>query len=231
MKIFFALSMYRNIAHPECVKSLERTLRLLEERGHASVIGICAGSCYIQVARNRLVRDFMQSGADVLFFIDDDVSWEAKDAVTMAESSDMIVAGIYPLKKPFEDYPVVIQVDGNQRAVVRKDGAIAAFGVPAGMLSIKREVIEKLIAAHPERRYYDVIDGEKIDGFYDLFPQGVYGERWVGEDFAFCQLWRDLGGEMWVFPNMTMGHHMGDKSWFGNYHEFLLRQPGGSKAA
>lgn len=231
MKVFLALTMYRGTAHSECVKSLDATMRLLEDRGHQAILGICAGCCYIQAGRNRLVRDFMQTDADVLFFVDDDVSWNPLDALRMIESGDAVVAGIYPQKKAFEDYPVVIRVDANARAIVREDGAIAAFAVPAGMLAIRREVIEKLSAAHPEKRYYDVIDGERIDGFYDLFPQGVYGERWVGEDFAFCQLWRELGGEMWVLPNMTLGHHAGDKTWTGNYHEFLLRQPGGSKAA
>ena len=126
---------------------------------------------------------------------------------------------------------MVILTGSDQRALVNGDGTIQAFGVPAGLVVIRREVIEKLIASHPEKRYWDLIEGKRVDGFYDLFPQGVYDGRWWGEDFAFCRLWTNLGGKIAVLPNMTLGHHAGDKSWTGNYHEFLLRQPGGSKAA
>lgn len=204
------------------------TLELLAQRGHEAILGTCSGCCYVQFARNRLVWDFLKTDADVLFFIDDDVSWNAEDALKLIESDDPVVAGVYRMKKDAEEYPVVIFTDGEDRAIVRKDGAIAAWGVPAGMLRIKREVIEKLIAAHPEKHYYDVIDGKQEDGLFDLFPQGVYGSRWVGEDYAFCQMWRELDGQIWVLPNMTLGHHAGNDAWIGNYHEFLLQQPGGS---
>ena len=222
--------MYRGVAHPACVQSLEATLALVVERGHEAVIGTCAGCCYIQFARNRLVRDFLKTDADVIFFIDDDVSWNAEDALRLIESPEQVIAGIYPLKNDVESYPVVVWTDAEHRAIVR-DGLIVARAVPAGMLRIQRVVIEKLIAAHPEKAYYDLVNEVREDGYYDLFPQGVYGDRWVGEDYAFCRLWTDIGGHIGVLPNMTLGHHSGSNVWVGNYHEFLLRQPGGSKAA
>jgi hypothetical protein len=230
MKIFFAIPMYRGVAHPACVQSLEATLALVAERGHESTIGTCAGCCYIQFARNRLVRDFLKTDADVLFFIDDDVSWNADDALRLIESQEPVVAGVYRLKNDVESYPVVVCTDEQHRAVTR-DGTISAKAVPAGMLRIHRSVIERLVSAYPEKSYYDLVDGVREDGYCDLFPQGVYGDRWVGEDYAFCRLWTDLGGYIGVLPNMTLGHHSGERKWVGNYHEFLMRQPGGSKAA
>ena len=222
--------MYRGVAHPACVQSLEATLALAVERGHESVIGTCAGCCYIQFARNRLVRDFLQTDADVLFVIDDDVSWNATDALRLIESQEPVIAGVYRLKNDVESYPVVICTDGAHRPVVR-DGIIAAKAVPAGMLRIHRRVIERLVSAYPEKSYYDLVDGVREEGYCDLFPQGVYGDRWVGEDYAFCRLWTDIGGHIGVLPDMTLGHHAGERNWFGNYHEFLMRQPGGSNAA
>lgn len=231
MKIFFAIPMYRGVAHPACVQSLEATLALVVERGHEAVIGTCAGCCYIQFARNRLVRDFLKTDANVLFFIDDDVSWTAEDALRLIESEELVLAGVYRLKNDVESYPVVICTDANDRAHPLRNGVIEAKAVPSGFLRIQRMVIEELIEAHPEKAYYDLVDGVREDGYYDIFPQGVYGDRWVGEDYAFCRLWTDLGGHIGVLPNMTLGHHAGDRKWIGNYHEFLLRQPGGSLAA
>lgn len=228
MKVFFAIPMYRGRAHAECVRSLEGTLRLFESRGHEAVVATCARCCYVQFARNRLVWDFLKTDCDKLFFIDDDISWSAEDALRLALADDDVVSGVYRKKEDQETYPVVIFTNGQDRPQVRSDGAIAAWGVPAGMLAIRRNVIESLIAAHPEKRYFDFVDGVREEGFYDLFPQGVYGDRWVGEDFAFCEMWRALSGQIWVLPDMTMSHHEGDKAWTGNYHEFLLKQPGGS---
>jgi hypothetical protein len=222
--------MYRRVAHPAFLASLADTLELVVSRGHKAIVSTVEGCCYVQFARNRLVWEFLKSDAEALFFLDDDVSWEAQDALALIEHPDAVIAGIYRIKKDAEEYPVVIYSDANNRPVVFADGTISACGVPAGMLRIHRSVIEKLVHAHPEKRYYDFINGSREEGFYDLFPQGVYGDRWVGEDMAFCQLWRDLGGRISILPNMTLGHHAGDKQWAGNYHQFLLRQPGGSLA-
>lgn len=93
-------------------------------------------------------------------------------------------------------------------------------------MRIKREVIEKLIEAYPGQHYKVYEDGKETAEGVDLFPQGVHGGRWVGEDYAFCRLWRDIGGTMWVKPDIDFTHAGFD----GNYHHFLTNQPGGSNA-
>jgi hypothetical protein len=52
---------------------------------------------------------------------------------------------------------------------------------------------------------------------------------WWGEDYAFCRNWQEIGGEVWLVPNLNLNHWSGDKVWKGNFHEYLLKQPGGSK--
>ncbi len=41
--------------------------------------------------------------------------------------------------------------------------------------------------------------------------------------------WRDCGGEIALVPDLDLIHHAGAKAYPGNFHEFMLRQPGGSE--
>jgi hypothetical protein len=223
MKIFFATPTYRGITHTGFLDSLESTVELCKERGHGAVFGLVNGCCYVQEARNKLVKQFLDTDADILFFLDDDISWPAEKALELIEMDDDIVGGIYPLKMDIPAFPAVIHTDTNHHPIVRADGCISAAGVPTGFLKIKREVILKLIEYYPSQEYTDYKDGEPTETLYDLFPQGVRNGRWVGEDYAFCRLWTDIGGQIHIVPDIDFEH----AGFTGNYHQFLLNQPRG----
>lgn len=226
MHIFFATPAYRGIWCKQFIESLEATVDHLALLGHTTTFNLLTGSCYVQSARNELAQRFLDSGADVLFFLDDDVSWCPEDVLTLLETPGDVVAGIYPKKCQETDFPVVIHTDGDGFPLVRQDGCIAATGLPTGFMRITRVAIEQLRAAYPGQRFDDYQDGEKVGECYDLFPQGVHNGRWYGEDFAFCNLWAALGGSLWVVPDLTLTHHATDGTQYvGNYHQFLLSQP------
>lgn len=222
MHIFFATPSYNGIKYVPFLDSLQATIEACKEKGWETTFSIHKGNCYVQVARNSLVREFLESGADVLFFLDDDISWPHEKVVDLAEMEDEVVAGVYPMKTSRPDFPVVIHADPRGYPYVRADGCLSATSVPTGFLSIKRSVIEKLISAYPQQRYveYDR-NGKEIGEFYDLFPQGVYDGRWVGEDYAFCRLWTGIMGQIWVVPDIDFTH----AGYEGNYHRFLMAQP------
>ena len=238
MKVYFAIASYAGLrdssGKPNCPafsKSLYETINLFREQGHEVIVGIRERCCYVQAARNELVKSFREGDCDVLFFLDDDISWDAKEALKLAEMPDGIVAGIYPMKRDKEDYPAVILSDAKGFPVVRPDGCIAASQVPTGFLRIKRQVIEKMCEWYADRKYSVVTDGEITDGYVDLFPQGLHGDRWVGEDYAFCRLWNAIpGAQIWIVPDIDFSHYAGDREFKGNYHQFLCRRPGGSSA-
>ena len=227
MKVFMATPSYKGVTCIGFLDSLQETVTLFKERGHESHWQTVEGCCYVQTARNDLVFEFLKSDADVLLFLDDDVSWNAADALKLVESNDDVIAGIYRLKTEQEGYPVVIRTNGQHRPLVRADGCISAACVATGFLKISRKCIEKMVANYPQYKYAEYVDREFIENKYDLFPQGVHGGRWVGEDFAFCRLWTQLLGEIWVMPDMDLTHH-GATEYKGNYHQFLLKQKGGS---
>jgi hypothetical protein len=39
-----------------------------------------------------------------------------------------------------------------------------------------------------------------------------------------------MGGEIWLVPTLRIDHHSPDKAYPGPFHDFMLRQPGGSEA-
>ena len=224
MKVLFAIPAYRGITHVPFLDSMSATLELCAERGHEAHMTILEGNCYIQVARNDLVKRFIDSECNVLFFLDDDISWQAEDALRLIEMQDEIVAGVYPFRTEAENYPVVVRTNDNHTPIVRDDGCILGLSVPTGFLRITRSAIEKLQSAYPDKKYANYKDdGTLREEVYDLFPQGVYNGRWVGEDYAFCRLWSEINGEIWIVPDIDFNHAGHD----GNLHNYFMRQPGG----
>ena len=225
--IFFALHLYKL---PECVQfidSLNSAGRLLKEHGYTPNKGAEFCDPYIQKARNCLVKQFLDSDNDIFFFVADDLEFKPEYVLKLIETPGDIVAGAYRTKKEPQQYPVRINQDINGRPITRKDGCISAKWVQTGFLRIRRKVFERIILEYPGLAYYGIKDGKKINVSHDFFPQGVKGHTWIGEDYAFCDLWGGIGGEIWIVPDLDLTHYDGDIPYFGNYHEYLKKLPGG----
>lgn len=226
--VFLAIPLYRN---PRCTPffmSVKKAVKQLKLFGYTVYSGLVIRDSFVQRARNRLVKQFRDSPADTMVFLDDDLSWDAADIVRLILTPGEIVAGMYPLKTPGKEiYPSGINLkDGYP--ILRPDGCLSTWGTQAGFMKIERSVFDKLTKAHPEQMYCAKVNNKPTDVYYDFFPQGVYEERWWGEDYSFCRLWTDIGGKIWILPDINFIHYgMDDKEYKGNYHEFLTRLPGG----
>jgi glycosyltransferase involved in cell wall biosynthesis len=183
------------------------------------------GCPYISAARATMLRKALDVKADVIVFIDHDVSWRPDDLVKLIQTEGDVVAGLYRFKTPEEvRYMGVLDDDKDGFPKVRDDGAIKATLVPAGFLKVTRNAINRFMVAYPHLMF-----GEASNPSVDLFNHGAHKGAWWGEDYSFCRNWTDAGGEIWIVPDLTLTHHSKDESFEGNYHEFLLHQPGGSK--
>ena len=123
-----------------------------------------------------------------------------------------------------EEYMGAIFPGEDERPIVREDGCIKAHSIPAGFLKITRQGVNKFMNPYPELRY-----GEACSPAIDLFNHGAVGGIWYGEDYAFARRWREKCGDIWLIPNLNLDHHTPDKVYPGNFHNFMLRQPGGSE--
>jgi hypothetical protein len=182
------------------------------------------GSPYISYARARLLGRALADGADIVVFIDDDVSWRPEDIVRLIDTPDPVVAGLYRFKVDEEIYMGSIFHDADARPIVREDGCIKGQHVPAGFLKLTRGAVERFMEAYPE-----LLFGKDVLPTVDLFNHGVHDGLWWGEDMAFSRRWLALGEDIWIIPDLNLTHNGADKAYPGNFHHFMLRQPGGSE--
>lgn len=224
-KVIFCIPTTRK-PHQKCLDSLAASIPLIIEAGWEEGLTNCIGNPYISRARETMLTKAMKANADVIVFIDHDVSWEPSDLLRLIDADGDVIAGTYRFKEDDERYMGGIIPDIQGRPQVRADGCIKASCVPAGFLKVTRNCINRFMLSYPQLMYLD--EGTCT---VDLFNHGAHKGIWWGEDYAFCRNWTDIGGEIWIMPNISVGHHTSDNDYPGNYHEFLLRQPGGSKSA
>lgn len=211
-RVFLAVPSYGGISGIT-LYSVFRAHAALNEAGWDVDLGILTGDCHVDDARNSLVRDFLESGASDLVFIDADVGFQAEDLVRLLSYDRDMVGGAYPKKCDQEAYPVKI-APGPIWA--DKDGLIEVEGTATGFLRIRRNVFEVLADSTVECRNPD---GKPLRLY---FERTVFdGNRYSG-DIAFCVKWRRTGGKIFVDPGCYL-EHRGEKSWAGTYGSHLRR--------
>jgi hypothetical protein len=78
-----------------------------------------------------------------------------------------------------------------------------------GFLMFKRDVYEKLIAAHPETKYVDDVGlGKQYEPMmYAIFDVAIdHKGHYLSEDWQFCRRWAKLGGEIWAHGKVLLNH-------------------------
>lgn len=96
--------------------------------------------------------------------------------------------------------------------------------IGTGFMLIKREVFPIMEKAYPQLRYKpDHVGQQHFDGsryihaFFDTIidtkdsATGGGSDRYLSEDYMFCQLWRKAGGQIWLCPWVKTQH-------IGTYH-------------
>ena len=217
------------------IKALEASAPLLSTAGWETGYSQEIGNPYISAARAMMTRKALDANADVVVYLDYDLSWDPRDLLTLIETQGNVVAGTYRFKKDVEQYMGALETNDDGTPIVRKDGCLKSAYVPAGFLKVTREALVIFAKSYPDLLYGDPFRYE-----IDLFNHGARGGIWWGEDYSFSDRWTKCGGEIWTPPNINLNHHSFSKPligpgiakeivYKGNLHEFLLRQPGGSK--
>lgn len=223
MKVVFCTPSISGPTKPY-IASLEASLPLIEaagwEHGYAQQIA-CP---YISAARANMTRAALDAKADVIVYLDYDLSWRPGDLLKLLETEGEVVAGTYRCKIDDEQYMGTINSTSEGFPQCRTDGCINAVLIPAGFLKVTLSALDKFMVAYPELCY-----GPMYHLAVDLFNHGVRDRIWWGEDYSFSRRWRDKCGDIWLLPNLAIDHHANGKVYKGNFHEFLLKQPGGSK--
>ena len=155
-------------------------------------------------ARNTLTAKFLTNPDSThLMFIDADIGWEPWHLLVMLNADKDVIGGLYPMKS----LPIKWCVNGFDGA--KEDGPLQEVSkTGTGFLLIKRHVFEKL-NKHPHVIPFknDIGLPQELDAHMKTyFDTGVRENRYYSEDWAFCENWRDLGGEVWVDKRVLLKH-------------------------
>ena len=100
--------------------------------------------------------------------------------------------------------------------------------IGTGFMLVKREVFDKMAVEYPNIRYKpDHVGQAHFDGsryihaYFDTVIDtkdsitGGGSERYLSEDYMFCQMWRKMGGDIFLCPWMKT-QHIGTYAFSGN---------------
>ena len=204
---------------------MKESVPLLDENNIEHQMVFEVQNPYISHARAIMLRKALANDIHQIVFLDHDVSWRPEDLLKLIQTEGDVVACTYRVKKEPEEYMGTLFSDENNKPIVREDGCVKAEWIPAGFMKITMNTIAKFMESYPHLVY-----GPKYRPGLDIFNHGAHNGLWYGEDYAFSRNWQDAGGDIWVIPDANIDHSTGDDTYKGNFHEFLLRQPGGSNA-
>ena len=203
-------------------------------------------SSLVTQGRNLCVSGFIESNFTHMLFIDSDIYFHAESIIKMIEKDKDIISIPYPLKtmmwdkamdniknnkiktmndlkKSFNTYPIRVEDDKD---IKLDKGVMEVTHSPTGCMLIKRSVIDKMIKAYPEKAIVQktVINGEYVNkpnmwNFFDTIHDPET-KTYLGEDFSFCKLWKDIGGKCYAYISDTIVH-IGEHQYEGRFADEL----------
>lgn len=139
----------------------------------------------------------------------------AKNAVKNDKKGEFNAAELEQLTGDYVFNPV----PGTKQFKVNEPLEVMEIGT--GFMLIKREVFSKFKEEYPHLRYkpdhqgQPNFDGSRyIHAYFDTVID-PNSDRYLSEDYMFCQYWRAIGGSVWLCPWMKT-QHVGTYTFAGN---------------
>lgn len=147
---------------------------------------------YPDGAMNLATASFLESGCDEMLVIDTDVVFSDKLIERLLSHDEPLVFGLYPKKVVGLNFPME-PLDGDEFPFSTSDGrpVLREFKrVARGFMRVNRSVFEAL-KPHVPFEHSDIY-GKESYTFWKVMPGGH------SEDYAFCDLYRSIGGKVMV---------------------------------
>jgi len=247
MNIFIAIPCYAGNISNLTFHSLFNIIKPLNDMGHNLTIRTLPTESLISRGRNKFATMFLDDkefNGTHLLFIDSDIGFNINNLKRVIEFNKDVVTCTYPVKgfywqqlldrikkntdmdeKLMRDYLLQFNVNLYPNTQFNK-GFARVKESATGFMMIKREVFTTIMNKNPHLKYKpDLRTGiEGSDNAYDFFPVGCYKEkdgvtRYLSEDYYFCRLWEECGGEIWT-DLQTPITHLG----FTEYHGSFITQ-------
>lgn len=186
------------------------------------------GDALITRARANLMTQFLDDPTATHFlFVDADIGFQPNQVFRLIESGADVVAALYPIKRvnwdkarraietnkpnvPAASLDYVLEINDPDNVVV-VNGFTRVRYAGTGFLMIRRHVFEQMCAAYPSLQFFREHSVDALAGSpnrFALFECMIdpNSKTYLSEDFAFCQRWTDLGGEIWADLESRLDH-------------------------
>ena len=253
-RIFVATPCYGGMLTEAYFRSMVRTLTFFNQHQIPLAFGTIANESLVTRARNVLVAYFLQSNYTRLLFIDADIEFQVEDVLKLIAHNKEVCVGAYPKKgvnwqrikdsinsKPGQDisdrdiaaagsdYAINFKfVNRESKQIAIENGVIKLHDGATGFMMIKREAIDKMIAAYPELKYNNDLNTppDLQDFFYAFFDTMIdpKDKRYLSEDYTFSRRWQDIGGDIWLDPTISLNHY-GSFNFQGNPAQIIQISP------
>lgn len=229
--VFLATPCYGGQCTSQYLFSMFYLSQAMTEVNLKHILGTSSNESLVTRARNRLLRSFLDTECTHLFFIDSDISFKPLDVIRLLLHDQPVVCGAYPMKgvhleslvgqtienveqakRAVSNYVInfvksdqdkFAESEGKPFEIKTNNGLVEIMDAGTGFMCIKREVIEKIIEAHPEIAYTSEEDNRE---WYAVFDCIIDGGRYLSEDYTFCRRWQKLGGNIWLDPDIVLDH-------------------------
>jgi len=166
--------------------------------------GVMGNGAFIEMARNVFVKFFLEKYTEAthLFFIDADLKFEARAFIGLIRANLPICAGVYRRRQEPEDYPARWTPHPELGGLWVEEGWVMCDRVPTGFMCIRRDVVEEMAA---EAHKVSLPDQGTVPWLFEtkLTDDG----RFMGEDFVFCDKYREKYGKpIHVWPDADFVH-------------------------
>jgi hypothetical protein len=251
MNIFIAIPCYGGNISNLTFHSLFNIIKPLNDLGHNLTIRTLPTESLISRGRNKFVTMFLDDkkfDGTHLLFIDSDIGFSLENILRVIEFNREVVTCTYPVKgfywqqlldrikentnideQTMRDYLLQFNVNLYPNTEF-KQGFARVKESATGFMMIKREVFTTIMDKNPNLKYKpDLRTGiENSQNAFDFFPVGIYREkdgvnRFLSEDYYFCRLWEECGGEIWTDLSTPITH-LGSTEYHGMFMTQLNRK-------
>lgn len=226
-QLFIATPCYGCMLTIQYLQCMLQTQLSLASHGVGMILQTVGNESLITRARNLLTKQFMDSGATHLLFIDADISWDPAAIYRLLEKNEGVVSTSYPKKfydwkriedrlqrgsgEPIQQAGLDFNLNVMTREVQVTNGFAEVLDAATGFMLVKREAMERMYAHYnPELLVVNDLVGARqtIKDYVALFDCMIDPDtkRSLSEDFAFSRRWQQLGERVHMDLGMPLGH-------------------------
>lgn len=217
MHALVACPARRGFLHHKTVLTIYTIQRLLNEGGHSCELGIYINTEIID-ARNTAATQFLDSNAEIMIGIDDDVGADDHAIIAMINANvDYISACIPQRQMDLDAFAEGVRKGMDTPAAMRfaaplvdgpgtPEGISEVERVGTGFFVIRRAPLERLVETGAAIKKLAVlpVGNTILHGFYDHIYDEDGGR--LSEDYSFCRRVREAGFPVHAYKGPGISH-------------------------